>query len=408
VRVDWVIDNVHLATLQAGASEPYGHIAHASLAVADGRIVWQGPRRLLNSAVPRLAEATVIDGNGGWLTPGLVDCHTHLIYAGHRADEFEMRMCGQTYQQIAQHGGGIQKTMRLTRAASDDELFNAAAQRLQRLLREGVTTVEIKSGYGLDVETELRMLRVAKELGRRFPVTVRTTFLGAHALPPEYQGRRDDYVRHLCNAMLPAVAAQQLADAVDVFCEGIAFSVEECRQIFSAARALGLPVKGHVEQLSYRGGARLVASFDGLSVDHIEYLPVSDIKELQAHATVAVLLPGSFYFLRETRRPPIAALRQARIPMAVATDLNPGTSPLASLLFAMNQACVLFALTPQEALAGATRHAAAALGLGERKGQLQVGYDADLLLWDIEHPAQLSYGINMHRPQAIWVGGQRV
>lgn len=404
MSADLIIRNVNLATMQENCSHSYGEIRQGLLVVRGGQVHWLG----LEQEAPDFGSATIVDGNGGWLTPGLVDCHTHLVYAGNRAQEFEWRLQGQSYEHIAQQGGGINSTVAATRAASEEELLESAGQRLKQLLREGVTCIEIKSGYGLNLETEARMLKVARALGRQFSVTVSTTFLGAHALPPEYKDRADAYIDHVCEQMLPAIAQHELADAVDVFCEDIGFSAAHCRKVFAAAQNVGLPVKGHVEQLSYQGGARLLAEFDGLSADHVEYLPAGDVPLLKQHEVVAVLLPGAFYFLNERQAPPIAAMRSAELPMAVATDLNPGSSPMASLLLAMNQACVLFGLTPEEALAGVTRHGARALGLESRKGQLKTGWDADLVLWDISHPAELSYGINMHIPRKIWVGGQLV
>lgn len=408
MNADWVLTNVSLATMQndeqATIGQSYGRIEDGLLAVQQGKITWVGSRL----EAPVFTGAVMIDGNGGWVTPGLVDCHTHLIYAGNRAEEFEWRVQGQSYEQIARQGGGINSTVTATRAASEEMLLASAARRLKQLLQEGVTTVEIKSGYGLDLETELRLLKVARNLGTQFPVTIRTTFLGAHALPPEYKDRSDEYIDFVCEQVLPKVVAQNLTDAVDVFCEGIGFSVEQCKKVFVAAQSFGLPIKGHVEQLSYQGGARLVAGFNGLSADHLEYLPADDVPQLKARQTVAVLLPAAFYFLHERQLPPIATLRNAKVPMAVATDLNPGSAPMASLLLAMNQACVLFGLTPEEALAGVTRHGAQALNLGNRKGQLKTGWDADLVLWDINHPAELSYNINMNKPKRIWVGGQNV
>jgi len=401
MKADWVIHNVNLATMQAN-TVPYGKIEQGLLAVYQGKISWLGPQQ----QAPKFDNASYIDGNGGWLTPGLIDCHTHLIYGGHRALEFEWRLQGQSYQQIAQQGGGIKSTVTATRQASEQTLFDSASQRLTKLLKEGVTTIEIKSGYGLDLNTELRMLHVAKALAEQFPVTIRSTYLGAHTLPPEYQHRADDYIDFICQKMLPMIANQQLADAVDVFCENIGFTIEQSKKIFSTAQQLGLPIKGHVEQLSYLGGARLVAEYYGLSADHLEYLPAADVPFLKQHNVVAVLLPGAFYFLKEQQLAPIAAMREAQLPIAIASDLNPGSSPMASLLLAMNQACVLMGITPEEALTGVTRHAAQALGLAQQKGQLKTTWDADLTLWDIDHPAQLSYSINMHLPTKIWVAGQ--
>jgi len=403
-RADCLIKNVHLATQNPTLLTPYGGVVRGVVAVREGKILWAGAE----SDAPAFKETSVVDGGGRWLTPGLIDCHTHLVYAGDRAQEFEWRLKGESYIDIARKGGGIHSTVTATRDASEGELFKAAAPRLSALLREGVTTVEIKSGYGLEPETELRLLRVARELEKRHPVTIRTTFLGAHTLPKEFENQADNYIDLVVDEMLPRIAEAGLADAVDVFCENIGFSVDQCRRVLAKAKALGLPVKGHVEQLSYLAGARLVAELEGLSVDHLEYLPPSDVAFLKQHNIVAVLLPGAFYFLQETQKPPIEAMRDAKLPIAVASDLNPGSSPMASLLLAMNQACVLFKLTPEEALTGVTRHAAQALGLSQQKGQIRTGWDADLVLWDIQHPAELSYGINMHRPESIWVNGHKI
>ena len=400
---DWLLTNARLATF-AGTGVPYGAVSAGALAISDGQISYAGPL----ADLPDLVADNLLDCNGRWLSPGLVDCHTHLVYGGNRAREFEMRLQGVSYQDIARSGGGIASTVRQTREADEDTLFELARGRLLRLLDECVTTVEIKSGYGLEIDTELRMLRVARRLGEALPVTVRTTFLGAHALPQEFADRgADAYIQYLCEEMLPKVASQGLADAVDVFCEGIGFTPAQCEQVFQSARELGLPVKGHVEQLSNLGGARLACHYGALSVDHLEFLPQEDVPALLESGTVAVLLPGAFYFLGEKQLPPLAALRKQGVPMAVATDLNPGSSPIASLLLAMNQAAVLFGLTPEEALRGATQQGARALGL-THKGCLAPGADADVLLWDIDHPAELSYGVNLHRPTHIWQGGNCV
>jgi imidazolonepropionase len=401
VHCDWLLENVHLATMVPGA-EPYGAVENAALALADGRIVYAGSAAKL----PALTAEQRLDCAGAWATPGLVDCHTHLVFGGNRAREFEARLNGASYEEIARRGGGILSTVEATRAASADELYSSGRARLLRLLEEGVTTVEIKSGYGLDAASERRMLQVARRLGESLPVTVRTTFLGAHALPPEFDDK-DRYITHLCAEVLPALAAEGLVDAVDVFCEGVGFSPAQCERVFATAQALDLPLKAHAEQLSNLRGAALAAECGAQSVDHLEYLAPEDAATLAANGTVAVLLPGAFYCLGETRKPPIAALRAAGVPLAVATDLNPGSSPQASLLLAMNQAAVLFGLTPEETLAGATRGGATALGL-TAKGCLQVGADADVLLWDIDHPAALTYGVNWYRPQVIWQGGERV
>jgi imidazolonepropionase len=403
---DWLLTNIRLATLLDNG-EPYGAVESGALAWRDGTIIYAGPE----ADLPEITADNHLNCGGQWVTPGLVDCHTHLVYGGDRAREFEMRLQGRSYEEIARSGGGIVSTVKHTRQASEDELFHSAKKRALRLLEEGVTTLEIKSGYGLELSQELKMLQVARRLGEELSVTVRTTFLGAHALPPEYADiegdPRETYIDNVCEEMMPAVASSGLADAVDVFCEGIGFSAAQCERVFRAARSQGLPVKGHVEQLSDLKGARLAASFNALSVDHIEYLAAEDVPAIKEAGSVAVLLPGAFYFLNEKQRPPVQALREQGVPMAVATDLNPGTSPIASLLLAMNQSTVLFGLTPEEALRGATRNGALALGL-DNKGLLAAGMDADIALWDIDHPAELSYGVNFHRPNRVWQGGNRV
>ncbi len=358
-----------------------------------GRIAWLGPEGDLPAGVSAEREWT---RPGCWLTPGLIDCHTHLVYAGHRAAEWSQRLEGASYEEIARSGGGILSTVRATRAASVDDLVAQSAPRLAALRADGVTTVEIKSGYGLSLPAEAAQLRAARRLGEQQRVTVRTTFLGAHALPPEFAGRGDEYIDHLIADMLPALQAERLVDAVDAFCETIGFSPAQVTRLFAAARAAGLPMKLHAEQLSNQQGAALVARHGGLSADHLEWLDEAGIAAMQGAGTVAVLLPAAFYVLREQRLPPIAALRAAGVPMAVATDCNPGTAPMASLRLAMNMACTLFRLTPHEALLGATRHAAAALGLADR-GQLAIGQRADLALWAINHPAELAY--HMGQPQ---------
>jgi imidazolonepropionase len=393
---DVLYANARVATLADG----YGIIDDGAVAVRAGRITWVGPRA---EAPP---ASVTHDCGGLWLTPGLVDCHTHVVHAGNRSDEWEARLNGATYEDIARAGGGIMSTVRATRAASDDELFDASLPRIRALLAEGVTTLEIKSGYGLDLETEAKMLRVARRVGEVLPVTVRTTFLGAHALPPEYAGRADDYIGMLCDEMLPALAAQGLVDAVDAFCERIGFSHDQTARVFDVARRLGLPVKLHAEQLSDQGGAALVARYGGLSADHLEWLSEEGVAALARAGTVAVLLPGAYYFLRETRMPPLAALRAAGVPMAVATDCNPGTSPLTSLLLAMNMACTLWRLTPLEALRGITVHAARALGLPDT-GTLAAGQRADFALWDIARPADLAYAIGANPCRGVVRAGVR-
>ena len=388
MRFDSLWINCHLATM-AGSRE-YGLVQNGALGVRDGRIAWVGPAKDL----PKDAEdraAFVEDLSGAWITPGLIDCHTHLVYAGNRANEFEMRLKGAGYQEIAQAGGGIVSTVRAVRAADNDALYAQSLPRLKAMLAGGVTTLEIKSGYGLDVVNELKMLQVVRRLGRETPARVVPTFLGAHAVPPEFKGRADDYVGLVIKEMLPRVAKQGLAKAVDVFCETIGFSSDQTERIFQAAEELGLRVKLHAEQLSDSKGAVLAARFNALSVDHLEYLDEKDVPVLAKSGCVAVLLPGAFYYLNETQKPPIDALRKTGVPMAVSTDTNPGTSPILSMRTAMNMACVLFGLTPAEALAGATVHAARALDLQKEIGTLEQGKVADFVVWDIDAPVDLVY-----------------
>ncbi|QTP59182.1 imidazolonepropionase [Billgrantia antri] len=344
------------------------------------------------------AEACELFGQGGVLTPGLVDCHTHLVFGGSRAEEFESRLEGVSYEAIARQGGGILSTVRATRTASEEALFDMARPRLEALVRDGITTVEIKSGYGLSIADELKMLRVARRLGEELPVRVVTTLLGAHALPPEYRDDSDGYIDLVCREMIPAAAEQGLADAVDVFCEKIAFSVAQCERVFEAAEAHGLPIKAHAEQLSNLGGSAMAARHGALSADHIEYLDEAGVAALREAGSVAVLLPGAFHTLRETRLPPIAALREAGVPMAIATDANPGSSPLFMPTLMLNFACTLFRLTPREALAGMTANGARALGLhGQSLGRIVEGAPADLCLWDVETPAELAYAVQPGR-----------
>ncbi|MBA3326635.1 MAG: imidazolonepropionase [Rhodobacteraceae bacterium] len=372
--------------------EPYGLIARGAVAIRDGRVAWIGPEDAAPGGLP--AE----DLGGRLVTPGLIDCHTHIVFGGDRAREFELRLQGASYAEVARAGGGIASTVKATRAASDHALLAGALARADALIAEGVTAIEIKSGYGLDVETELRMLRVARDVGQARRVRVRATYLGAHAVPPEFAGDADGYLDAVALPALEAAAAEGLVDAVDGFCEGIAFSPAQIARVFDRARALGLPVKLHAEQLSNLGGATLAASCGALSADHLEYLDDAGVAAMAAAGTVAVLLPGAFYTLRETQAPPVAALRAAGVGIAVATDCNPGSSPLASLLLAMNMACTLFRLTPEEALAGATREAARALGMIDC-GVIAAGMRADLAVWDVEHPAELAYRIGW-RPLA--------
>jgi imidazolonepropionase len=398
---DSLLTNVNLATMAEGGA-PYGAIERGALAISDGRIAWLGAAVDL----PQRDAGEVIDGAGGWLTPGLIDCHTHLVFAGDRSGEFEQRLTGASYEAIARAGGGIARTVAATRQASHAELEAAAARRLACLLAEGVTTVEIKSGYGLDRDTEIKMLEVARRLGQTHPVDVRTTFLGAHALPKEYATDRAGYLELVCAQVLPEVARRALADAVDAFCEGIAFTPDEVARVFASARALGLPVKLHADQLSDLGGAALAARFGALSADHLEYTNDAGIRAMAAAGTVAVLLPGAFYTLRERQQPPVEQFRAHGVPMALATDCNPGSSPVTSLLAILNLACTLFGLTPEEALAGVTRHAARALGLADR-GTLAAGQRADLALWRIHRPAELSYWLGLAPLEIVLRDGRR-
>jgi imidazolonepropionase len=378
------------ATMQPGHAQPYGLIHDAAIAVEAGRIAWIGPHDELPRDLADRCEGRH-DAGGALVTPGLVDCHTHLVYGGDRALEFELRLQGASYEEIARSGGGIASTVKATRAATEDELFARSLSRLRALMAEGVTTVEIKSGYGLSLEHEAKTLRVARRLGERERVDVRTTFLGAHALPPEFAGRADDYVAEVVR-MLPLLHAQGLVDAVDAFCERIAFSTGQTEKVFDAARRLGLPVKLHAEQLSDSGGAQLAARHGALSCDHLEWLGEEGAAAMAQSGSVAVLLPGAFYFLRETRLPPVDLLRRHRVPIAISTDCNPGSSPCTSLLLMLNMACTLFRLTPEEALAGVTRNAARALGLADR-GVLAAGARADFVLWDVAQPAHLAYAM---------------
>jgi imidazolonepropionase len=379
---DAVWMNASLATMVAG----YGAVPDGVVAVTNGKISWVGPR-----SAWRERGREEHDARGAWITPGLVDCHTHLVYAGNRANEFELRLKGATYEEIAKAGGGIVSTVRATRAASEEELLNSGKKRIAQWLREGAALIEIKSGYGLDRDTELRMLRAARRLAEG--ITVRTTFLGAHAVPPEYKGREDEYIDFVCEEVLPAAAKEGLVDAVDAFCERIAFDVAQTEKIFHKARALGLPVKLHADQLSDLGGAALAARYQALSADHLEFASETSIEAMKREGTVAVLLPGAYYFLRETRMPPIDALRRHGVPIALATDHNPGTSPVCSPLLILNMACTLFRLTPEEALAGITRHAAHALGMQSSHGTLEPGRAADFALWEIGSPAELAYAV---------------
>lgn len=390
-----------LATMSPAIAASYGAIEDGVVAARDGRIVYAGAR----SEAPSFRATETIDCGGRWITPGLIDSHTHLVYGGDRAHEFELRLQGASYEEIARAGGGILSSVKATRAASEDELFATADRRLSELLREGVTTVEIKSGYGLDINSEAKVLRVARRIGRERAVTVRTTLLGAHAVPPEYKGRSGDYAALVAGPMLDAVIAEGLADAVDVFCEGIAFSPEETRTVFAAAKAKGLAIKIHAEQLSNLGGAKLAAEMGALSADHLEHLDEDGVIAMAKAGTIAVVLPGAFYFLRETVKPPVDLLRKHGVPIALATDANPGTSPLTSPLMTLNMGCTLFRLTPEEALAGMTRNAARALGLADEIGTLEAGKACDLAIWEIERPAELAYRMGFNPLHArIWNG----
>ncbi|WKE65368.1 imidazolonepropionase [Gallaecimonas kandeliae] len=402
MSADWdqLVVNVNLATMG-----PAGNVLDGALAVKDGKIAWLGKKDELPALDPLLP---VVDGRGGWLLPGFIDCHTHIVYGGSRAREFALRLEGASYEEIAKAGGGIMSTVRATREEDEESLYHSARARLRALLDEGVTTVEIKSGYGLELEAERKCLRVARLLGEQMPQRIRTTFLGAHAVPAEYKGDPDAYIDLVCDQMLPAIAAEGLADAVDAFCEGVGFSLEQTRKVFEAARQAGLPVKLHAEQLSNLGGSALAASFKALSVDHLEYLDEAGIKAIKDSGTVAVLLPGAFYFLRETKLPPMALLRKHGVPMAIATDINPGTSPLSSLLLMLNMGCTLFRLTTEEALKGATIHAAQALGMQEQIGSLEVGKQADMALWAVSEPAELCYQFGVRPLSQLWVGGKEV
>jgi imidazolonepropionase len=398
-QCDVVIENVRIASMQKNGKS-YGILSQSCVAIKDGKVL-----AIFDSSDTSYQSSKKVDGENKWLLPGFIDCHTHLVYGGNRANEFEQRLQGKTYTEIAQQGGGIQGTVNATREASELTLLTSAIKRAARLVEEGVTCIEVKSGYGLDLDTELKMLNVAKQIAEHLPVNIIPTYLGAHTVPKEYRSNPDDYVQFICDQVIPVVAQQQLANCVDVFCESIGFSPAQCRKIFAAAKTHKLNVKAHVEQLSDLKGAKLAAEFGAISVDHIEYLDPKDIPALKQSGTVAVLLPGAFYYLSETQKPPVAALRANKVPMAIATDLNPGSSPIASILTIMNMASVLFGLTPEEVLQGVTLHAAKALDIAN-KGQIQTGMDADLCLWDIEHPAELVYGINQHRPAAKWFAGR--
>ena len=418
---DHIIINANLATFSAqygfdtyadnkdsisaaAKSTPYGQLENAAIGIKDRKIAWIGAHTQITPYFTHYQLQQITDANGHWITPGLIDCHTHIVYGGNRSNEFEARLHGANYQDIAAQGGGIVSTVRSTREANIEELFAQSEKRLLALIKEGVTSIEIKSGYGLDLETERKMLKVARALGDKHNIHVSTTYLAAHALPPEYKDRVDDYIEQVCQ-WLPILHSEGLVDAVDGFCENIAFTAEQIKRVFEVARSLNLPVKLHSEQLSNIGASALVAEYQGLSSDHLEHLVEDDIKKMAASNTVAVLLPGAFYTLRDTKLPPIEELRKHQVPMAISTDCNPGTSPLTSLLLAMNMGCTLFYMTPEEVLAGATVHAAQALGLAH-KGRIEVGCDADLALWDITRPADLAYQMGLNPIEGIMAKGE--
>jgi imidazolonepropionase len=401
-ELDTVWLNARLATLAPGRPG-LGVIEPGAIAAREGRIAFAGPQDELPAEWRNGARA--VDCEGRWITPALIDCHTHLVYGGNRAQEFEQRLAGATYEEVAREGGGILSTVRATRAASEDELMRSALKRLDALIAEGVGTIEVKSGYGLELGAERKSLRVARRLAEQRPVTVRTTFLGAHALPPEFAGNRTAYVAAVADEMIPALAGEGLADAVDGFCERIAFAPDEIARVFAAARRAGLPVKLHADQLTNSHGASLAAKFGALSADHLEFADEEGMAAMANASVVAVLLPGAFYVLRERQAPPVELMRKRRLPIAVATDSNPGTSPLTSFLLALNMAATLFGLTVDECLAGATRNAARALGLADEKGTLETGKWADLAIWDIERPAELVYRLGFNPLHArVWRG----
>lgn len=401
-NVDLIIHNVHLMTMDEDLEQAYGLRVNSAVAINNGKITWLGN----SNDIEQFTANSIVDGQDQYLSPGLIDCHTHLVFAGSRANEFEQRLNGVSYEEISRQGGGILSTVNATRAASEDTLYQFAKQRTSALINEGVTTLEIKSGYGLDLATERKMLRVARKLPTELACNVQTTFLGAHALPAEFKGKADEYIDLICDEMLPAIAQEELADAVDGFCEGIGFSPEQMQKVFDKAHELNLPVKLHAEQLSDLSGAELVANYQGLSADHLEYLSEQSIKAMRDSNTVAVLLPGAFYTLSETKRPPIDQLRKHGVDIAIGSDFNPGSSPICSLKLMLHMACTLFKLTPEEAIAGITRNAAKALGL-KTKGTIQVGQDADLCLWNISQPAELAYTFGVNPLTHVWLAGKQ-
>jgi imidazolonepropionase len=400
---DLLLTNTRIATMQE-SDVAYGVIENGALGVADGKIAWVGPESELPSGI----NCRTLSLQNRWLTPALIDCHTHVVFGGNRAEEFEQRLMGVSYEEIAKAGGGILSTVNETRSASSDELANSAVVRLNSLAREGVATVEIKSGYGLDVENELKMLRVARSLAGSSGISTSTSFLGAHTVPAEFAGKADQYIEMLCEEALPRAVDEGLVDAVDAYCESIAFSTDQIARLFETAQSLHLPVKLHADQLSDSGGAELAASFHALSADHLEYTSKEGVSALAAAGSVAVLLPGAFLTLGQTQLPPIDLLREEQVPIAVATDCNPGTSPVCSLRSAMNLATSLFKLTPEECLAGTTREAARALGLLHDRGTLEKGKRADVAVWNIGHPRELTYWLGLNELSDLFIGGREI
>ena len=391
--------NAQIATMTPGKS--YGLIENGAVVISADRIKWVGAEKELPDEFAGIQGKNL---EGRLVTPALIDCHTHLVYGGSRATEFELRLNGASYEEIARNGGGILSTVTATRNASEDELLAQSLPRLDALLSEGVATIEIKSGYGLDIETEIKMLRVARQLGKERSVRVKTSFLGAHAIPPEFSGKADAYIDFVCEEVLPAVHYENLADAVDGFCENIAFSPNQISKVFEKAKSFGLPVKLHAEQLSNLGGATLAAKYGALSADHLEFLDQTGVEVMGESGTVAVLLPGAFYTLRETQLPPLDSLRKAEVPIAIATDCNPGSSPLTSILLCMNMSCTLFRMTPEEALCGVTIVAAQALGIGDEVGTIEVGKKAELAVWNVDQPAELAYRVGFNPLEKIFKG----
>ncbi len=398
-KIDTLFTNCHIATM---VDASFSNIKDAALMVTDGKVSWVGKKVDLPE---NLNPTSTIDCENKWILPGFIDCHTHLVWGGSRSNEFEMRLNGATYEEISKNGGGIFSTVQATRNASEDELYVSASKRIAFILSQGVTTVEIKSGYGLDLETELKMLAVINRLNQNFPITVHPTFLGAHALPPEFKSCPDKYIDLVVNTMLPQIKKQGIATAVDVFCENIGFNLEQTEKVFKAAKKLGFNVKLHAEQLSDSNGSSLAAQYDALSCDHLEYLSEAGVEQMGKHDVAAVLLPGAFYFLKETKKPPVTLFRNHNVPIAISTDLNPGSSPIHSLNLILNMACLLFDMTCEEALLGVTINAAKALGVENTKGSIEVGKDADIVLWDIDAPSDLCYLTGLTPVNKIMING---